>query len=174
MLGGVRRRVNHVLTVRRRRRWSEQLRRQLGSAGEGLKVNHPCNISFARNVHLGTNVNFNGMTIYGRGGVTIGDNFHSGAGCKIITANHNYEGDAIPYDHTVILGPVSVGDNVWFGDDVLVMPGITIEEGAIIAAGAVVTKDVERCAIVGGNPAKLIKYRDTEHYDSLKAERRFL
>ena len=174
MFGGVARRIRHVMTVRRRRRWSEGLRCSLGSAGEGLKVNHPCNISFARNVHVGNNVNFNGMTIYGRGGVHIGDNFHSGAGCKIITANHNYEGEAIPYDHTIVLGPVSIQDNVWFGDDVLVLPDVTIAEGAIIGAGSVVTKDVERCAIVGGNPAKFIRYRDVEHYDRLKAEGRFL
>ncbi len=174
MLGRIKKRINSALAARRKRKWTEEVSRSVGSVGTGLKVNHQCHISFAKNVNLGNNVNFNGMTIYGRGGVSIGDNFHSGAGCKIITANHNYEGDAIPYDHTVIAQRVIVGDNVWFGDNVMVMPGITIGEGAICAAGSVVTKDVEPCAIVGGNPAKLIKHRDQEHYYRLKAEGKFL
>lgn len=174
MLSGIKRRVRAAITKYRKRRWTRAIERSVGSCGVGLKVNHPSAISFAKNAHLGSNVNFNGMTIYGRGGVIIGDNFHSGADCKIITANHNYEGEAIPYDHTVIGKQVTVGDNVWFGDNVLVMPGVTIGEGAILAAGSVVTSDVERCAIVGGNPARLIKYRDIEHYDRLKAEGRFL
>lgn len=174
MIGRMKRSINHLLTRARRRRWTRAIERAVGQVGPGLRVNHPCAFSFAKNVRLGSNVHFNGMTIYGRGGVTIGDNFHSGAGCKIITANHNYQGDALPYDHTVITAPVLIGDNVWFGDDVLVLPGVTIGEGAIIGAASVVTKDVERCAIVGGNPARIIKHRDVEHYERLKAEGKFV
>ena len=51
---------------------------------------------------------------------------------------------------------------------------INIGDGAIIAAGSVVVKDVPRCAIVGGNPAKVIKYRDVDHYDSLEKTGKFL
>lgn len=174
MIARIRKALRKLRTDRRRRVWTRAVERSVGSCGPGLRVNHPSAISFGQNVYLGSNVHFNGMTIYGRGGVTIGDNFHSGAGCKIITANHNYEGEALPYDHTVITKRVTVGDNVWFGDDVLVMPGVTVGEGAILAAGAVVARDVEPCAIVGGNPATLIKYRNREHYDRLKAEGKFL
>ncbi|TLM99161.1 MAG: acyltransferase, partial [Actinobacteria bacterium] len=87
------------------------------------------------------------MTIYGGGGVEIGDNFHSGEDCKIISANHDYDGgDAVPYGHAVIGKKVVIEDNVWFGVNVIVLPGVTIGEGAIISAGAVVVKDVERCS----------------------------
>ena len=55
---------------------------------------------FTRNTHLGFNCNFNGMKINGDGKVTIGNNFHSGSECQIITQNHNYEGIKIPYDQT--------------------------------------------------------------------------
>lgn len=91
----------------------------------------------------------------------------------IITQNHNYEGDMIPYDNTYIFKNVTIGDCVWFGNRVIVVGNVDIGEGAIIAAGAVVTKDVPPLAIAGGNPAKVIKYRDKDHYYKLKSEGRF-
>ena len=93
----------------------------------------------------------------------------------IITQNHNYDhGAAIPYDDTYELKNVFIEDNVWFGNRVIVVGNITLGEGAIVAAGAVVSKDVPKCAIVGGNPAKVIKYRDIEHYEKLKQEGKFI
>lgn len=58
------------------------------------------------------------------------------------------------------VGPVTIGDNVWIGDKASIMPGVTIEKGCIVAANAVVTKDVPPYCIVGGIPAKIIKYLD--------------
>lgn len=83
---------------------------------------------------------------------------------KIHTANHNYEGDMLPYDNKVYVKDVHINENVWIGADVTLLPGVTIGEGAIIGAGACVTKDVPSLAIVGGNPAKILKYRDFERY----------
>ena len=103
----------------------------------------------------------------------IGNYFHSGTECMIITENHNYEGEQIPYDSTYIKKCITIGDCVWFGNRVTVCGNITIGEGAIIAAGAVVTKNVPPLAIVGGNPAKVIKYRDSDHYYKLKTEEKF-
>jgi acetyltransferase-like isoleucine patch superfamily enzyme len=123
---------------------------------------------------LGRNPNFNGMIINGIGEVIIGDNFHSGTGCLIITSNHNYDqGKTIPYDDTHIIKKVIINDNVWFGDRVIVLGAVEIGEGAIIQAGSVVVKDVPSCAIVGGNPAQIFKYRDKDHYYNLKKERKF-
>lgn len=120
---------------------------------------------------LGKNPNFNGMIINGHGEVIFGDNFHSGTNCLIITSNHNYDlGTKIPYDETEILKKVIIGDNVWFGDRVIVLGGVEIGEGAIIQAGAVVVKSVPPYAIVGGNPAKVFKYRNAEHYNVLKSK----
>ena len=58
----------------------------------------------------------------------------------------------------------------WLGADVAIMPGVTIGEGAVIAACSCVTKDVPPLAVVGGNPAKVIKFRNEESYNRLKAE----
>lgn len=138
---------------------------------EPLKVNFKTSLN--RNTYLGKNVNFNGMKIRGKGEVRIGDNFHSGPECIILTQIHNYEGNAIPYDHTYIKRKVVIEDNVWFGVRVMVLPGVTIGEGAIIQAGTVVVKDVPPLAIVGGHPGKVFKYRDKEHYYKLKSEKKF-
>lgn len=104
----------------------------------------------------------------------IGNNFHSGTECMIITSNHNYaNGEAIPYDNTYIHKKVVIEDNVWFGNRVLVTGNITIGEGAIVAAGSVVCKNIPPLAVVGGNPAMIIKYRDKSHYNRLKELHRF-
>lgn len=128
-----------------------------------------------RNTVLGHNVNFNGMEITGGGQVVIGDNFHSGPGCLFVTEFHNYDnGKAIPYDETTVIKDVVVGDNVWLGSRVIVLGGVSIGEGAIIQAGSVVVADVPACAIAGGHPAKVFKYRNIEHYERLKAAGKFM
>lgn len=148
--------------------YTKKAKFQLGSYGDGLRVNGPS--SFGKTVRVGNNVNFNGMLILGRGNVLIHNNFHSGRECMIITSNHNYEGEAIPYDNTYIHKNVEIKDNVWLGNRVLITGNVVIGEGAIVAAGSVVVKDVPDYAIVGGNPAKVIKFRDIEHYKKLKKE----
>ena len=123
---------------------------------------------------LGDHVHFMGMLITGEGNVTIGDNFHSGSGCRIVTETHNYDdGDAIPYDDTFIHRDIEIGDNVWIGVDVIVLPGISIEEGAIIQSGSVVTKDIPKGAIAGGHPVEIFDQRDMDHYERLKKEGKF-
>src|SRR5699024_8274838 len=103
----------------------------------------------------------------------FGDNFHSASGLKILTTFHNYNGERIPYDHTVITKNVTIGNNVWIGMDVIIMGGIIIGEGAIIQAGSVVVQDVPKYAIVGGSPAKVFKKRDIEHYEALKRKNKY-
>jgi len=146
-------------------------KRQLSEYGVHLNVNYPC--SFGGVVKVGNYCNFNGMVVSGGGTVVFGDYFHSGQDCLIITQNHNYEGTMIPYDKTYEKKNVTIGDCVWFGHRVIVVGNVSIGEGAIIAAGSVVVKDVPPLAIVGGNPAKIIKYRDSVHYYKLKSEGKF-
>jgi acetyltransferase-like isoleucine patch superfamily enzyme len=107
------------------------------------------------------------------GGVEIGRYFHTGRDLIILSTNHNYEGNKIPYDETYIKKPVVIKDFVWFGIGVKVLPGVIIGEGAIVAMGSVVTNNVPDCAIVGGNPAQIIKYRNIEEFKKLKKEKKF-
>ena len=152
-------------------RYTRRAKRMLGGYGEGLEVNKKC--LFTQQTIVNEHCCFNGMQILGGGKVRIGRYFHSGIECMLLTRNHNYEGSQIPYDSTYIDKDITIGDFVWLGNRVIIMGGVSIGEGAIIAAGAVVTRDVPRCAIVGGNPAQIIKYRDIAHFDQLKQEQKF-
>ncbi len=108
------------------------------------------------------------------GGVEIGKFFHAGRGLTIFSTNHNYESESqIPYDNKSVARKVIISDFVWFGSNVTIVPGVTIGEGAVVGAGAVVTKDIPACAVVGGNPAKILKYRDKEVFYKLKGEEKF-
>jgi len=130
--------------------------------------------SVTKNTVLKDYVNFNGMKVMGNGNCTIGSYFHSGIDCLIITQNHNYDkGSMIPYDKTYIYKDVIIEDFVWMGSKVTILPGTKIGEGAIIQAGAVVHGEIPPYAIIGGNPAKIIKYRDVEHFLKLKKEGKF-
>lgn len=105
------------------------------------------------------------------GGVKIGNHFHSGTNVKIMLGSHNFDNDdMLPYGLGHTSKQVNIGDNVWIAQDVIISGNVNIGDGAIVAIGSVVVKDVPRCAIVGGNPAKVIKYRDIEHYEKLVAE----
>ena len=140
--------------------------------GKNLSVNGYSIVN--KNTELGDYVNFNGLQIHGNGKVKIGNFFHSGIECMIIAQNHNYEGKLIPYDETYIYKDIVIDDFVWLGSRVIILPGTHIGEGAIIQAGAVVHGEIPPYAIAGGNPAKVFKYRNIEHFKKLKRRRMIL
>ncbi|TMO51931.1 acetyltransferase [Pseudoalteromonas phenolica] len=123
--------------------------------------------------HLGRNCHFNGLKIRGGGKVTIGDNFHSGELCLFITDIHNYKGNAVPYDNTIITKDINIGNNVWIGTGVTILGGVNIADGAIIQAGSVVVSDIGYCEIAGGHPARVFAERDLNHYENCVKEKRF-
>ncbi|MDL2246922.1 acyltransferase [Methanobrevibacter sp. OttesenSCG-928-K11] len=156
----------------KKKRYKKAILKTVKECGSNLKVNGKSNAT--PNTFLKNNVNFNGMHIQGEGKVEIGNNFHSGIECMIISSSHNYDnGKSIPYDDTLISKDVIIKDNVWLGNRVIILPGVQINEGAIIQAGSVVVGDIPKCAIAGGHPAKIIKYRDIDHYEKLKNEKKF-
>ena len=90
----------------------------------------------------------------------IGDNVMMGPDVTILTHTHNIEQTDIPMGKQGMReAEVIIGNDVWIGMRVIIMPGVKVGDGAVIGAGAVVTKDVPAFAIVGGVPAKIIKYR---------------
>ena len=99
-----------------------------------------------------------------QGTVTIGNDVMMGPDCIIYTVNHCFDSIDVPMIKQGFYPeePVEIGDDVWIGGRVTILPGVKIGNHVIIAAGAVVTKDVPDYAIVGGVPAKILKFRN-EH-----------
>jgi maltose O-acetyltransferase len=93
--------------------------------------------------------------------VRIGDCVVINDGVKIITGSHDIHSPT--YDH--IFAPVVIEDHAWIATDALILKGVSIGRGAVVAAGAVVVKDVRPLAVVGGNPAKEIGTRNIERFD---------
>lgn len=126
----------------------------------GKNINIEQNVTFGEELEIGDNstIGFN-SDIYGS--VHIGKNVMMGPEVAIYTHNHQHKTLEIPMIEQgyMVSEDVIISDNVWIGRRVLIMPGVEIGEGAIVGAGAVITKNVEPFSIVGGNPAKLIKYR---------------
>lgn len=136
----------------------EILREILGTYGEGLYIIPPiyanCGLS---NVHVGKNVviNFN-ANIVDDGEVFIGDDCMIGPNCNIATAVHPVS-PRLRKHKLQFNKPVHIGNNVWLGAGVTILPGVTIGENSIVGAGSVVTHDVEANMIVGGVPARVIR-----------------
>ena len=129
---------------------------------EATYILPPLQIDFGRQMKIGNHVFINhSLTCMSAGGITIDDNVQIGPQVTIVTTNHDFN------DHnTLRCKGVHIKRNVWIGAKVLILPGVTIGENAVIAGGAVVTKDVEENAIVGGNPARIIKYINTDNSNS--------
>lgn len=119
-------------------------------------------IAPGRSLVLGNDVDLAlNVLIESAGGVTIGDRTLVGFGTKIFSSNHNVppgRGQIFNSGHTKKV--VTIGTDVWLGANVIVLPGRTIGEGAVVGAGSVVTKDIAPFTIVGGNPARLLKRRE--------------
>ena len=108
-----------------------------------------------KNIVIGKNVFINsGCRFQDQGGIKIGDGTLIGHNVVLATINHDIDPKKRSDMH---LSPINIGNNVWIGANATILPGVTVEDGAIIAAGAVVTKDVPANVIVGGIPAKIIK-----------------
>ena len=111
-----------------------------------------------KNITIGKNVFINsGCCFQDQGGITIGDGAFIGHNVVIATLNHDFDPKERSTTHP---SKVIIGKNVWIGANATVVPGVTIGDNSIIAAGAVVTKDVPPNIIAGGIPAKVIKRID--------------
>jgi acetyltransferase-like isoleucine patch superfamily enzyme len=108
-----------------------------------------------KNITIGKNVFINsGCHFQDQGGIFIGDGVLIGHNVTLATLNHGF----MPEDRgTLYPAPIIIGKNVWIGANATILPGVTIGENSIIAAGAVITKDIPENVIAGGVPAKIIK-----------------
>lgn len=138
------------------------LRSMLGGAGRNLCVHSPFRCDFGSNIRLGDNLiaNFN-LTILDEGEVTIGDNVFIGPNCGIYTIIHAL----LPEQRNAGImrsRPVRIGDNVWLGAAVTVLPGVIIGDGAVIGAGSVVTRDIPAGVLAAGNPCRPLRPLEPE------------
>ena len=133
------------------------LRGLFGSCGQNIIVNQPFRCDFGCNIHVGENffANFN-LTVLDEAEVRIGNNAFIGPNVSIYTACHPLDA---PTRNTFAewAEPVTIGDNVWIGGSVTILPGVTIGDNVVIGAGSVVCRDLPSDCVAAGNPAKVIK-----------------
>ena len=124
---------------------------------DDVRILTPFLCDFGNRVTFGKDVFINHSAILSAsGGIDFEDGVMTAPGLRIATINHDMNARHTVYTY----GKVTVGKNAWIGMNVTVCPGVTIGENAVVAAGAVVTKDVPDCAVVGGAPAKIIRFLD--------------
>ena len=136
---------------------AEELHHLFGSCGEDPWAGPGFNCDNGKNIHVGDRflANFN-VTILDIREVRIGNDVMIGPGTCIITVNHPLSPKG-RRNHLGIAKPVIIGNDVWIGANCTILPGVTIGNNVVIAAGSVVTKDVPDNCVVGGVPAKKIK-----------------
>lgn len=136
---------------------NEAIAKLLGKAGKNLHVNTPFNCDYGINVEVGDYffANFN-LVILDEAKVTFGDHVYIGPNCSFYTAIHPLDPVERNKD-TEAAEPITVGDNVWFGGGVTVLPGVTIGSNTTIGAGSVVTKNIPDGVVAVGNPCRVIK-----------------
>lgn len=137
------------------------LKRLLNHIGVGTHISTGVRILYPQGITLGDNVGIpRDVTLDGRGGVEIGDDTIIGFESIILTATHISKDKDTPIrKQGMFCAPVKIGKNVWTGARVIILPGLTIGDGAIIAANSVVDKDVPANTVYGGVPAHFIRER---------------
>lgn len=127
--------------------------------GNGINIEKGADFGTGKGIILGNNSGL-GINCKVRGPLEIGDNVMMGPDVTILTHTHNINRIDIPMckQGSLVKG-VTIGNDVWIGMRSVILPGVRIGNGAVIGAGAVLTKDVPDYAIVGGVPAKVIRYR---------------
>ena len=135
-----------------------RLKLTLGRCGRRLEVQSPLIVAGAQQVEIGDDVSLAGyLHIWGMGGVKIGNRVMIGSHVAITSLTHDPSAPVIR--HTSIAKPVMIEDDVWIGTHAVVLSGVRIGRGAVVAAGAVVTRDVPAGVIVAGVPARIKKNR---------------
>lgn len=123
---------------------------------EGIHIRNPKGITMGQGCSVGTRV-----MLDGRMGITIGKNVVLGYESIVWTLNHDYN----DIHFSTKGAPVKIDDFAWICSRSIIMPGVTIGEGAVVASGAVVTKDVPPYSVVAGIPAKVIGERERKNYE---------
>jgi len=133
------------------------LRKILGEVKDGILIEQPFYCDYGYNVRVGNNfyANFN-LVILDEAPVSFGDNVFIAPNCGFYTVGHPLDATERSKGLEYAL-PISVGDNVWIGAGVSVLPGVTIGDNCVIGAGSIVARDIPSNSVAVGNPCKVIK-----------------
>lgn len=133
------------------------LEKLLGKIGEGTVIYPPLWCDYGYNIEFGKGCLANhGLTVLDGAKVLFGDGVLIGPGCYFHTAGHPVD-PQLRKQWLVFNKPITVGDNVWLGAGVHVLPGVTIGENAVIGAGSIVTADIPSNCVAVGNPCKVVR-----------------
>lgn len=129
----------------------------LGSLGEGTHIRAPFFCDLGYQIHIGarTFANF-GLVALDVAEIRIGDDVQIGPNVQLLTPTHPLDAD-LRRDKWEAAEPITIGDNVWLGGGVIVLPGVTIGENTVVGAGAVVSRDLPPGVVAVGNPARVIR-----------------
>ena len=145
----------------------------LGKTGDNIHIEAPFHCDYGYNIEVGENfyANYN-LIILDVGKVIIGKNAQIEPNVSIYTAGHpiHPESRNSGYEYGIA---VTIGDNVWIGGNVCIMPGVTIGRNVVIGAGSVVTKDIQDNVIAAGNPCRVIRPITLADRDYYYKDRRF-
>ena len=133
------------------------IRRLLGRTGKNVSIVSPFFCDYGYNIEIGENffMNMNCVILDGAK-VTFGDNVFVAPGCGFYTAGHPLDAERRNAGLEYAL-PIRIGNNVWIGAQVCVLPGVTIGDNSVIGAGSVVTKDIPAGVLAAGNPCRVIR-----------------
>jgi len=132
--------------------------RKFGSCGHNSLFITFSKFFIPHNIHIGKNVFINQQCIFvGEEKITIGDNVSIGFRCMFITSNYEPYFNPKKQKRVKYFEPIVIEDDVWIGSGATILPGVTIGRGSVVAAGAVVTRDVPSLSLVGEVPARIIK-----------------
>lgn len=153
------RRVLHLLCRPRKAFVNILYRLRLARCGKDVDFEPGMLIRNPGRVSIGNGCTFSSFVVLdGHDTITIGDNCLFALRVTVSTATHDYTRS--PMKNVTMTKPVVIGSDVWFGVGATVLPGITIGDGAVVGAHALVTRDVPPYAIVVGVPAKIVRYRE--------------
>lgn len=142
---------------RDRAKRKELMRTIVGKIGEEFNIESPFQCDYGYNIEIGENFYSNhNLIILDVGSVKIGDNVQVAPNVSIYTAGHPVHPETrnTGYEYGI---DITIGDNVWIGGSVSILPGVTIGDNAVIGAGSVVTKDIPANVIAAGNPCRVIR-----------------
>lgn len=136
---------------------NQVIKKLFAKTGERVIVESNFYCDYGYNIYVGENfyMNHNGVILDGAK-VEFGDNVFIGPNCGFYTAGHPVEIE-LRNAGLEYAKPIKVGDNVWFGGNVVVLPGVTIGDNVTIGAGSIVTKDIPSNCVAHGNPARVIR-----------------